>query len=353
MPVMVDRGLSGCTIVAAAGGAPRATPRDARAAEWIEIGLVNNMPDAALAATEQQFIDLLASAAGEGWVHLRFFSLPGIPRGESALRRIGRSYRDTTAIRKVGIDALIVTGTEPKAERLADEPYWGAFTQLVDWAALNTISTVWSCLAAHAAVLHLDGIERVALEEKCIGVFDCEPLGAHPLTENLPARSTVPHARWNTLDAAALERNGYALITRAAEAGVDAFVREEESLFVFLQGHPEYDAGSLASEYRRDIGRYLRGERATYPSMPRHIFDAATEAALAAFAVRATRERDESLFADFPLSANPMLDARWQPTAAALYRNWLALIAGQKRRKFPPAQYVAALRLDRSPAPAI
>ncbi len=255
--------------------------------EWIEIGLLNNMPEAALEATEQQFLELLGAAAGDSWVHLRFFSLPGVPRSERGRSYLSQSYCDVTDIRRAELDGLIVTGTEPKAARLADEPYWPAFTQLVDWAARNTISTVWSCLAAHAAVLHLDGIERVLLREKRIGVFDCDKLSEHPLTSGLPARAAVPHARWNELSEDALNANGYQVLTRSPTAGVDTFVRQEQSLFLFFQGHPEYGAGALLSEFRRDVGRFLKGEREQYPAMPQHYFDAATEAALAAFRERA------------------------------------------------------------------
>lgn len=355
MPVLVDRGPAGCTIVAAKGAAaPQRGRQNAAGAAWMEIGLVNSMPDAALEATEQQFVDLLGAAAGEAWVRLRFYSLPGIPRSERARHYLGRSYGDAGNIRKAGLDGLIVTGTEPRAANLTDEPYWHAFAQLVDWAASNTIATVWSCLAAHAAVLHLDAIERVPLAEKCIGVFDCEVRGEHPLVADLPSRPAAPHARWNALDEEALCRGGYEVLTRSREAGVDAFLREEaRSVFLFLQGHPEYGASSLLSEYRRDIGRYLRGERADYPAMPRHYFDAATETALGAFAVQAARERNEGLLAAFPVPPDAVPEANWQPFAAAIYRNWLALISAEKRLRLRPAQYVAALRLDQAPAPAV
>ena len=33
------------------------------------------------------------------------------------------------------LDGLIVTGTEPKAANFVDEPYWAAFSQLVEWAS--------------------------------------------------------------------------------------------------------------------------------------------------------------------------------------------------------------------------
>ena len=54
-------------------------------------------------------------------------------------------------------------------------------------------------------------------------------------------------------------------------------MKQRESLFVFFQGHPEYDAVTLLLEYRRDVGRYLRRERDTYPPMPQGYFDEETE----------------------------------------------------------------------------
>jgi homoserine O-succinyltransferase len=354
MPVLVDRGPGGCSIVAAKDSASQrlSTRRHPAGSEWIEIGLLNNMPEAALEATEQQFLELLGAAAGDSWVHLRFFSLPGLPRSERGRSYLSQSYGDVTDIRKAELDGLIVTGAEPKAARLADEPYWPAFTQLVDWASHNTISTIWSCLAAHAAVLHLDQIERTSLPEKCIGVFDCDKLADHPLALTLPSRAAVPHARWNTLSEDALTASGYQVLTRSPEAGVDTFMRQEKSLFLFFQGHPEYGALSLLNEFRRDVGRFLKRERDRYPAMPQHYFDAPTETALAAFRARAERQPREDLLAEFPVAA-AALNANWQPFAVTIYRNWLSALSAQKQRLLRPAQYMAALRLDQSPAPAV
>ena len=68
-------------------------------------------------------------------------------------RELAGRYRDIAELWDTPLDGLIVTATEPPAPRLQDEPYWPALTQLVDWARENTASTVWSCLAAHAALL--------------------------------------------------------------------------------------------------------------------------------------------------------------------------------------------------------
>ena len=76
-----------------------------------------------------------------------------------------------------------------------------------------------------------------------------------------------------------------------------------------------------------------------------------TEAALAAFAQRAERQRSEELLADFPVAME--LSATWQPFALTVYRNWLSAISAQKQRLQRPAQYMAALRLDQAPTPAV
>ncbi len=331
MPLLVDRGSD---------------PRIAKAADGcIEIGLVNNMPDSALEATERQFIALLEAACGEVRVRLRLFSLPGVPRGERGQRHVDKFYRALRELPDSGIDALIVTGTEPRAAALRTEPYWRWLAELVDWAEANTVSTVWSCLAAHAAVLHLDGIARHPLADKCFGVFDCATAADHPLTADQKGVA-VPHSRWNELREDELVARGYQVITRSRRAGVDMFARERHSLFVFLQGHPEYDALSLLGEYRRDFARYLRGEREACPNLPHGYFDAAATARLAELRTRALADRREELLAELPVVALEQgLRAHWRPVADRLYRNWLNEVSARKgRQAAAPARLAAAGR---------
>ncbi|HEX4556952.1 MAG TPA: homoserine O-succinyltransferase [Xanthobacteraceae bacterium] len=297
----------------------------------VEIGLVNSMPDAALEATERQFIELIDAAAGDLPVRLRFFSLPDVPRTARGQRHVSNSYLGIGNLWDGPLDALIVTGAEPRAPALSDEPYWPALAELIDWAEHNTISTIWSCLAAHATVLHLDGVARHALADKCFGIFDCAKVGDHPLLKDVPSSLPVPHSRLNGLRESELVACGYDILTRSARAGVDSFARQGRSLFVFFQGHPEYDTASLLGEYRRDVGRFLRGEREIFPAMPKNYFDAATAGLLAAFRARARMDRREELLADFPLAAaERSVRNVWRPFAACIYRNWLAHLAAQK-----------------------
>jgi homoserine O-succinyltransferase len=273
----------------------------------LNIGFVNNMPDAALEATERQFVTLLNEAAeNDITVRLTFYTLPMVPRTNLGLQYLS-SYRDLDDLWGESLDGLIVTGTEPRAKNLKDEPYWAGLARLLDWAEQNTLSAIWSCLAAHAAVLHLDGIQRCRLSQKRFGIFEFVPDGRHFLNAGAPERLGVPHSRWNDLREDELKAAGYEILTRSEEAGVDAFQKQGRSLFVFLQGHPEYDAETLLLEYRRDAKRFLRGESEVAPSLPNGYSD--------------------------PLRAVPNT---WHAPALGLYRNWLSYLAAQKACALQP-----------------
>jgi homoserine O-succinyltransferase len=296
------------------------------------IGLVNNMPDAALQATERQFRQLLESAADGRRLELHLIALPEVPRGAAALRIIERSYEGPDALRRLRFDGLIVTGTEPRSPRLDGEPYWGAFAALVDWAREHTASTVWSCLAAHAAVLHLDGIERRRYPQKLFGLFDCAARPGHELCAGLSAARRVPHSRFNDLPEESLRRAGYDILARADLVGADFFVKDAGSCFVFLQGHPEYDRLALLREYRRDLGRYLSGERDAPPALPHGYLTPAGCAQLEAFVERARTRRDPKLLIEFPKVDEECVErGAWRADATQIYENWFKLLEARRK----------------------
>jgi len=314
----------------------RATPRardrrthtsDARA---IVIGLINNMPDPALEATEGQFGGLLRGAATSHTVRLRFSCLPEVRRGPKALAHIKHTYWSLEELMSQSPDALIITGTEPHAPSLTDEPYWTRLVALVNWAEANTVSSVWSCLAAHAAVQVLDGVPRQSLEQKRFGVFAHEVISGHPLVRDVEAPLWTPHSRWNDLRLADLRSAGYVIVSWSCEAGPNLFVKQRRSLFVFFQGHPEYERTTLFKEYRRDVGRFLSGQRLTYPDLPCGCLTDRAAAILREFQARSMRQHSVDRSCDFPDHAANGTRNTWRAAALKMYRNWLSLVANAK-----------------------
>jgi homoserine O-succinyltransferase/O-acetyltransferase len=299
----------------------------------LTIGLLNNMPDPALEATELQFAALLGAAAGAHTVRLRFSSLPEVPRGPVARARIEASYWPLEELLAERPDALIVTGAEPRTPLLEEEPYWERLVRLIAWAEAHTASSIWSCLAAHAVAQALYGVRRRRLAEKRFGVFEHRIRGQHALLEGLRTPLLTPHSRWNDLPPDELEGAGCSVLSFSQETGADLFASARRSLLMCFQGHPEYEPATLLKEYRRDVGRYLRGEQPAWPTLPHGYLGPEALRRIDAFRRRAEAARDPQLVAEFPQAALAAgLEARWRPQAAAIYRNWLEYVAAASGR---------------------
>jgi homoserine O-succinyltransferase len=304
--------------------------RPAKERAGVAIGLINNMGDQALKVTERQFASLLSEAAGDIGVSFRIFALKSARRSPRALDYINARYEPVSAAMDGHLDGFIITGAQPQAARLSEEPYWGELVELIDWAKLNTASTILSCLAAHACVLHLDGVERRPLPQKCTGVFGFTAERTHPLVGKQGRVRLIPHSRYNGLLQSELEQAGYVVLTSSRTSGVDSFVKCFGSQFVFLQGHPEYDANSLAKEYRRDMNQYLLGETDRIPARPKGYFGADAEAKLSAMDCCTPEHRSQQQIQDLSIiEALAPAQAPWREAAVSFFRSWIEMFAIQ------------------------
>ena len=305
--------------------------------QLLRLALVNNMPDSALEDTEAQFFELLAGAATDIPVHLELFSLPHVPRGEKAQQHLERFYKSTDYLIRDSFDGAIITGTEPHESDLRKEPYWNSLAKVLDWAEEHTTSTVLSCLAAHAGVLHRDAIARQPMNEKRFGAFEHQIVADHALTVGVGSSISIPHSRWNELSEQALRSAGYTVLTKSPDAGVDLFIKQKKNhLSVHFQGHPEYGELTLFKEYRRDIRRFLRSERETYPVAPHGYFGAAATQLVDEFRSRAVGQRNEQALESFPeVELIVTLKNTWRASSVRIYRNWLQLLLSAKANRHP------------------
>jgi len=307
-------------------------------ADCVSLALINNMPDAALEDTELQFFELLDRASGDVLVFLKLYSLTGVPRTDRGQRHLNDFYFGLDDLWASCFDGVIVTGTEPRQPDLRQEPYWSVLADVMDWAERSTASTVLSCLAAHAGVLHSDGIQRHPLPDKQFGVFKSAKVADNELTRHAGPLMCFPHSRWNEVQESLLTSCGYTVLTKSAQAGVDMFVKQKKkSLFVHFQGHPEYGAQTLLKEYRRDIKRFLRREREAYPTMPQGYFDAIATKILTEFQQAALAHPREEQLAFFPETVMETLQNIWQSSATCIYRNWLQYMLTKKDEESPSA----------------
>ena len=126
----------------------------------LHVGLLNMMPDAALQATERQFMRLVGSCNRIAQIHVHPFAVDAEVRGLKARDYIRRYYESFDDVRAAGLDALVISGANPALPEMEDEPFWEPLVEVMEWAAGNVCSVVCSCLATHAYLQALSTASR-------------------------------------------------------------------------------------------------------------------------------------------------------------------------------------------------
>src|SRR5207244_2245046 len=99
--------------------------------------LIDRAPPGRGIRAPERFLELLRAAAGDIPVRLRLFALPDVPRSDAGRAHLSAGYASLDELWDSRLDGLIVTGTEPRAPELSDEPYWDSFVNLLQWAEEN------------------------------------------------------------------------------------------------------------------------------------------------------------------------------------------------------------------------
>jgi homoserine O-succinyltransferase len=295
----------------------------------LHIGLLNMMPDAALAATERQFFRLVGQSNQIAQFYVYPFTLKELSRGRQAKEYIEKYYHSLEQLQGAGLDALIITGANVTQPHLAAEPFWKPLIDVIDWAFENVTSTLCSCLATHAVLQFRHGQKRRRLAQKCWGVYRHQVLDrTHPLVKDVNTLFDVPHSRFNEVSREQFGAASLHVLAESEEAGVHMAVSEDRFRLVFLQGHPEYDTFSLLKEYRREVTRFASRELDDYPPFPAHYLSPGSQAILEEYqdGLLAARKRGEEAAA-FPedlIAAG--LNNTWHDTGEAVIDNWIGKV---------------------------
>ena len=298
----------------------------------LNIGLLNLMPDAVLAATERQWMRVCAGFDGA----VSFvYPCSGDTRDRSAAAQthIARHYDTLDTIKTRQLDLLIVTGANPQSPDITHETFWQGMIDMVEWARGCACPVVCSCLATHAVVKALYGIDRCRLPEKCWGVYPHALLEPnHPLVQNIDTGWQAPHSHLYAVTRRQLEDADICVVAEGAEAGVYAAVSRKPLEFLFLQGHPEYDANSLLKEFKREVRRFGADAIAEFPRVPAHCFGADAIETIARLRLASLDAKANGgpapRFPEEQLEVN--LQNVWSTTGRQLFGNLLRLIQDAK-----------------------
>ena len=173
-------------------------------------------------------------------------------------KHIAAFYRTFDEVKTTRYDGMIITGAPVENLEFEDVTYWKELCEIMDWTKTNVHSTYHICWGAQAALYYHYGIKKYPLEKKISGIYKHKTLKANSkLFRGFDDEFFMPHSRYTEI----LEKDILAvpeleLLSTSEEAGVFA-VSSADSRQIFVTGHPEYDADTLALEYFRDIDKGL------------------------------------------------------------------------------------------------
>ena len=201
-------------------------------------------------------------------------------------------YTTIDDIGKRHYDGMIITGAPVENLEFEEVDYWQELCDIMEWSSHNVHSTLHICWGAQAALYFHYGIQKHPLGPKLSGVFRHSVLKPQsPFFRGFDDVFYMPHSRYTcVLESDILAVPDLELLSVSEEAGVFA-VKSADSHRVFITGHPEYDADTLANEYFRDI------EKGLPVAVP------------------------ENYFPNDDPSATPSV--HWRAHAQLLYSNWL------------------------------
>ncbi|MCH5294920.1 MAG: homoserine O-succinyltransferase [Treponema sp.] len=263
----------------------RAVAQDIRP---LEIAIINLMPTKE--ATELQLLRLLANTPLQ--INVSLVQMEGHVSTHTNQDHLERFYITSDEVFDKKFDGMIITGAPVEQLPFEQVDYWTELCRIMDYARKNVFCTLYICWGAMAGLYHLHGIDKVLLGEKISGVYYSKLIApTEPLLRGFDDYFPVPTSRYTKIRTQDILANeNLTLLATSAVTGM-TIAKSRDNRSIFMTGHLEYDADTLAKEYRRDMDKGLE------PAMPENYF---TD--------------------DNPI--NPVY-SKWRSTAHLFYSNWL------------------------------
>ncbi|MGV8002315.1 homoserine O-succinyltransferase [Photorhabdus temperata subsp. temperata] len=220
----------------------------------LKVLLLNLMPKKI--ETENQFLRLLSNTPLQ--VDIQLLRVDNRKCRNTPIEHLNNFYCDFEQIKQQNFDGLIVTGAPLGLVEFGDVAYWGQIERIISWAKEHVTSTLFICWAVQAALNILYGLPKFTREIKLSGVYyhtTLDPLAL--LTRGFDESFFAPHSRYADFPEQVIrEHTDLDILSCSEDAGVYLLASKDKRM-VFVTGHPEYDVGTLAGEYLRDLAAGL------------------------------------------------------------------------------------------------
>ena len=163
-------------------------------------------------------------------------------------------YKTFDDVKHKTFDGLIITGAPVENMPFEEVEYWEELCEIMEWSKTHVHSTFHICWGAQAGLYYHFGIDKKPLDKKMFGVFKHKAdYKKSILFRGFDDEFMVPHSRHTTVDIEDVRKvPEIKILASSEEAGVYAMATAEGKQ-IFITGHSEYDANTLANEYFRDL----------------------------------------------------------------------------------------------------
>jgi len=173
-------------------------------------------------------------------------------------RHLASFYTSFEKIRDKHYDGMIITGAPVENMEFEDVDYWQELCDIMQWTSQNVYSTLHICWGAQAGLFYHYGVLKYPLPAKLSGIYKHMILEPQTrLFRGFDDEYYMPHSRYTEVrESDILAVSQLELLSVSDEAGV-CIVKSVDNRNIFVTGHPEYDADTLALEYSRDVKKGL------------------------------------------------------------------------------------------------
>ncbi|MCL2469063.1 MAG: homoserine O-succinyltransferase [Alphaproteobacteria bacterium] len=176
-------------------------------------------------------------------------------------------YRPFSEAKNDKFDGLVITGAPVEHLDFKEVDYWDELCAVMDWSVTSVTSTLHICWGAQAGIYHHYGIGKVPKDRKISGVYPHTVLnGLKMLLRGFDQSFLTPHSRWMGIDEEALAKCAELEPLVVSPMVGTHIVTSKKGKHIFVFGHMEYDAMTLADEYFRDL------EKGENPAVPYNYF---------------------------------------------------------------------------------
>ncbi len=216
----------------------------------LKILLLNLMPKKI--ETETQISRLLGNSPLQ--VDLEFLHTKSHQSKNTSAEHLFTFYQTFDEVSSRTFDGMIITGAPVEKLPFEQVEYWDELCMIMEWSKTHVHSTLHICWGAQAGLYYHYGIPKHALPKKLFGVFPHHvDYKKAILLRGFDDTFMVPQSRHTTVlteDVQAVPT--LRILASSDEAGVYA-ISTDKGRQIFITGHSEYDANTLADEYFRDL----------------------------------------------------------------------------------------------------